>query len=199
MDHVIYIPGLNDQLLQNKLLVKFIPMMWNKYGVVTHIFEPHWSEDKTFQPKLEKIVSQINSLAEGSNRIYLIGQSAGGAAALNAFALCKNRVKAAISINGRLRRGNNAFPSLDLAAKGNRAFKDSVLLFEKVIEKKLTKDDRKRIMIIHPLWDDIVPIFTAKLERTTDVTMPIITHALGGIFACTVYAKKMMSFLKQNR
>lgn len=198
MNHVIYIPGLHDQSVRNKILVKFIPLFWNKYGVTTHIFEPFWSNDNNFQPKLKRIIKVIDSLANEKNNIYLIGQSAGGAAALNAFVARKNKVAAVISIDGRLREGKGVFPSLTLAAKGNPAFKDSVLFFEHINEKKLTKEDKKRILIIHPLWDDIVPISTAKLLGAREITMPIITHLLGGVMACAVYPKIMIRFLKET-
>jgi predicted peptidase len=198
MHHVIYIPGLNDQSPKNKLLVKLIPILWNRYNVITHVFSPFWSKDTNFDLKLKQITNLIDSLARENNFVYLIGQSAGGAAALNAFVARKNKIAGVISIDGRLREGINVFPSLDMASIGNPAFKDSVLLFENINEKKLTKEDRKKIMIIHPLWDNIVPISTATLLGTTQITMPIITHMLGGAMACTLYAKKMIDFLKQS-
>ncbi len=198
MDHVIYIPGLRDQSLQNKVLAKFISFIWNRYSVTVHVFEPHWSEGNSFYPKLKLIIDMIDTLSKGKDRIFLVGQSAGGSAALNAFVERKSKVSGVVCINGRLRKGIKVFPSLNLAALGNPAFKESVLLLEETNEKKLSKEERKRVMIIHSIWDDIVPTSTTKLEGTTEVTMPIITHMLGGIMACTVYTKILMNFLKKQ-
>jgi len=91
------------------------------------------------------------------------------------------------------------YVQLDKNVKGSagklRTIESKFLEIYKRNEKNLTKEDRKRIMIIHPIWDNIVPIPTATLNGTIEVTMPIITHSLGGLMACSIYAKKIINFL----
>ena len=194
--HVIYIPGLNDTSARAKIVARLLPQWWKFFGVIMHVIPMRWSEGKSFIPKLKNIVEKIDALNKSGTRIYLVGQSAGGAAALNAYVQRKNKVAGVVNIDGRLKRGKHVFPSLDFAAKGNPAFKASVELFEDRHEKKLSEKDRKKIMVLHPLWDDIVPIQTAKLFGTTDITMPVVTHILGGIVANIFFANRISMFFK---
>ncbi len=109
---------------------------------------------KIVLPKVSPHNKKIDELSDKEYEISLFGQSAGGTAVLNAYIERKNKI---VNICGRLRKGKNVFPSLETAAKGNPAFVESVLLFENQNEKKLTTEDRKKILTIKPLWDGVVP------------------------------------------
>ncbi|MGH7245735.1 MAG: hypothetical protein ACREGI_02255 [Candidatus Levyibacteriota bacterium] len=196
MDYVLYIPGLHDMAFPNKQLTATFPLFWEPFGVKVHIVRLRWSKGKSFAPKLKVITDLIDTLATKKNKVFLVGQSAGASAVLNAYVARKKKVAGVVSIDGRLRDGN-VFPSLRLLSVGNPAFKESVLLFEHKNEKKLTKEDRKKILTLHPIWDDIVPVKTATLNEVKDITMPIFTHKLGGVMACAIYAKTITNFLKK--
>lgn len=191
---IIYIPGLNDHRFPNKILVNFLPKIWKHFGFYVYILHPKWNKG-SFQDKLEHIINKIDHFYEKGYDVYLFGQSAGGAAVLNAFVQRKEKIKRVVNICGRLKKGNHVFPSLALAAKGNCAFEESVLQFEQENAKKLTPADKKRILIIKPLFDEIVPQSTIVLKNTKIVTLPIIGHSLGGLAALTVFSNRIRSFL----
>jgi len=192
---IIYVPGLNDDRFLNSHLIDLLPYFWKRYGYEVFIVRPAWKKGKTFSPKLKLIIDKIDELSKSGYAITLFGQSAGGAAVLNAFTERKSKVNHVINICGRLKKGIEVHPSLEIAAKGNPAFADSVLLFETQNEKKLTKADRKKVLTIKPLWDGVVPSTTVALAGATNITIPIIQHSIGGIAALTLFSKKIVSFL----
>lgn len=195
---ILYIPGLNDKRVINRPLIAALPYVWKKFGYTVYVIYMDWNKGKAFDPKLKHITDTIVKLADKKCDLYILGQSAGGSAALNAFAQRKTKVKKAVNICGRLREGKHVFPSLNLAASGNPAFKDSVLQFEHKFEPTLTKKDKQRILVVTPLLDQLVPASTSYLEGATNKTLPIIEHSLGGIFALTLFSKTIRDFLEKS-
>lgn len=59
-NHIIYIPGLNDQHIVNRNINKLIPLLWKFYGLNGHLLTPHWEEGNSFKPKLKKIIDIIS-------------------------------------------------------------------------------------------------------------------------------------------
>lgn len=127
---ILYVPGLHDDAFINSHLTDLLPLIWRKYGFEVFIIRPRWREGKSFFPKLEYIATKIDELSNKGYELYLFGQSAGGSAVLNAFAIKKNKIKKVVNICGRLKKGIDVSPTLKKAAKGNPAFEESVLLFE---------------------------------------------------------------------
>lgn len=193
--HLVMIPGLNDQGFLQKRLMNLVPKYWQKYGVVGHIISPNWEDGEEFKPKLERMLGKVDELIEEGHEVSVLGLSAGGSAALNVFCQRKNVLKGAVNGTGRLRVGENVRPSLDWAARNSPAFKESVVLFESQNEKILTEDNRKRIMTVRPLWDEIVPISTSPLEGADNRVVPVVGHLLAGGYVCFVYGKEIVNFL----
>jgi hypothetical protein len=192
---IMYVPGLNDDIFPNKNLINLLPYFWRIYGYEVFIIQPEWRTGKSFQPKLQLIINKIDELYAAGYEIFLFGQSAGGAAVLNAFTERKNKVSKVINICGRLRKGENVNPTLKKAARGNPAFAESVLLFENQNEKKLTKEDRKKILTIKHIWDGVVPSTTVGLTEAVNITIPVLQHSIGGIAVLTFFSRKLASFL----
>lgn len=125
--HVIYVPGLDDSRKGYELFVN----KWRFYGIVPHVHRVGWSErEESFEPKLKKLVSEIDNLIKKGNIVSLIGGSAGGSVVLNAF-LQEPRTNAVVNLCGRLKAGENVTPSLKWASRNSPSFKESVLMFEK--------------------------------------------------------------------
>lgn len=193
MKHIIYVPGLNDKSSLNNFFIKLLPRFWNSNFIQVHIVYPNWSKGH-FQEKLKEIIQEIDGFSSGES-VVLMGQSAGVSAVLNAFARRKSKINNVICICGRVRAGKQVFPSLTFAAKGNIAFKESIDLFEKEVEQKLTEKDKEKILILRPFWDDIVPSSTAKIDGVKMIIMPVIGHMLGGFTAFLFYGKVLRRFL----
>ncbi len=191
--HIIYVPGLNDQNILNRNLAKLIPFYWHKFSVTTHIIAPHWEEGDSFGPKLKLLLREVDALIYHGHIITIVGQSAGGSAAMNAFCERRNMIHKVVNITGRLNRGDNVNPSLEQVSKNSRAFRESVLLFEKVNEPTLKPSDREKCLTIRPFWDEAVPSSTVSIKGATNLVAPFPEHTLGGILIGIFYASKIFN------
>lgn len=196
--YIIMIPGLNDQFPLQKMAMRAAAGFWKRFGVIAHVVEPHWEEGKTFAPKLDIILDKIDQLVMNGNKVSVLGLSAGGSAALNAFTLRKNVLNGVVNGTGRLRAGANVRPSLEWASRNSPAFAKSVFLFENKNEKTLTAKDRKRILTLRPIWDEIVPSSTVAVPGADNRVIPVVSHLLSGAFVCLFYGKEIVKFLDKR-
>lgn len=188
---LIFVPGLGD----NYTFFKWATRNWEKEYGLTLIFYPvGWKENKTFDEPLINLLEIVDQLAK-KGRVSLIGSSAGGSAVLNAFAKRKTKIHRVINLCGRLRKGEGVFPSLDFAAFGYPAFKESVLLSEQN-QKRLTVKDKKKILAIRAFYDEIVPSSTSILTGATNIQIPTVQHLTSMIFAILFFKKPIITFLK---
>lgn len=192
-NHVIFIPGLNDHNPINIKLIGLLPFIWRHYFIV-HVVYPNWGDGKSFFLKLEKVTKKIDSLLAKGFKVTLIGQSAGGSLAINALSQRKKFLLGAVNITGRLQEGLCLRPSLKWAGRKSPAFIQSVLYCEKKAIPSLTKSDRKRILTIRPILDEIVPSETVPIEDATNVVSPFPGH-LSGILICAFYKEKIFRFI----
>ena len=191
--HVIYVPGLNDGRKGYEILTKF----WSIYGVIPHVHRVGWHDgEDVFEPKLKRLITEVNKYLLSGDKVSLIGGSAGGSAVLNTL-IEQPKIHTVVNLCGRLRAGNNVFPSLEQAAKKSPAFKDSVILFEKR-EPQMTMEQRRKVLTLSPIWDEVVPKSTVYLDGATNRTLPAVEHVLSGILGATVLSPMMMRFLKQD-
>ena len=193
--HIVMIPGLNDQNPLQKKAMRMIPKLWERFGVVGHVVEPAWEEGESFGPKLKMILNKIDELVNKKYKVSVVGLSAGGSAALNAFRMRKDVLGGAINATGRLKEGENVRPSLKWAARNSPAFAESVLMFEREVEPRLSVADRKRILTLRPLWDEIVPSSTVAVCGADNRVMPVLGHMMGGVCVCLFYGGEIVKFL----
>lgn len=199
--HIIFIPGLGDKGFPylNRVSTEFIklPLGLSRRGVKVQVFRPDWNTEDTFDPKLERLLKVIDELTEQGHVVSLVGQSAGGSAAMNAFAQRPDKINGVVVVAGRLRSGENVSPTLEKAKKKSKAFKDSVLSFEE-IEPNLTPEQRKRVMTITMLQDKVVPPSTVPLEGATNLRKNG-GHFRGGFIGYSIYSNKILDFLEDLR
>lgn len=194
----MYLPGLNDQSFLSHFFINVLPYFWDPKEFPLHIIYPHWSEGKSFQKKLQCIVDEVESLTKQFELVSLIGQSAGGSAALNTFAVLRNDVVACVNVTGRLSEGVGVSPTLTTASKNSPAFYGSVWDFEHRYEPTLSVGDRKRVLTLRPRWDEIVPAQTVLLQGATNMDIPMIEHVLAGMYSMTVDSWVIKNFLRRK-
>lgn len=194
MKHVaILIPGLGDRIPRHQWLTR----SWKKEGidVITHT-APWNTTEEHLEPKLNRLLKHIDQLAQPQTKITLIGTSAGGSLAINAFVRRKSKIHKIISVCGRVRKGTDVFPSLEIAAREFQAFAESVVACEKELS-KLTKKDKAKIMTVRCfLFDAIVPMSCIQIPGTANIQVPIPFHVLGIAFSLTLWRKKLIAFLE---
>ena len=98
----IIIPGLGE-IERFSLLSSH----WRKYHVEPVLHRVGWHGSEHFEARLAKIVARIDSFSTTGTKVSLIGCSAGGSAALNAFLERKNTVHKVISLCGWLKVGEH--------------------------------------------------------------------------------------------
>lgn len=191
--HVIYVPGLNDQRKGYELFIN----RWHVYGVIPHVHRIGWNdEEKSFKPKLTRLVKVVDELLKQGNTVSLVGGSAGGSAVLNAL-LDQPKINAVVNICGRLRAGDHVFPSLEFAARKSPSFKDSVMTFEKK-ETQMTLKARKKVLNLIPIWDEVVPKSTVPLQGAYNQTLPSVEHMMSGFLGMTIFAPLIIKFIKEQ-
>jgi hypothetical protein len=190
--HVIYVPGLDDQRKGYEFLIN----KWKIYGVIPHVHRVGWKNgEKSFTPKLQRLVAEVKNHIKEGHVVSLVGGSAGGSAVLNAF-LEVPEINAVVNICGRLRTGENVSPTLEQAASKSPSFKGSVELFEKK-EPQMKEEQRRRVMTLTPLWDEVVPKETVWLKGAVNKTIPSVEHMMSGLLGMTLYSPIVIGFIKE--
>ncbi len=193
IDHeVLIVPGLGDRT--NWL--EWMARDWaQKYGIN---LQPHvmpWSgNEQTFQPKLERFLTRIDSLTKEGRRVSLIGTSAGGSAVINAFTQRQNDLHKVVNVCGRLRTGGVAYPPLEHVAEKHPAFMESLYMLEEA-EKSLDYDARQNILTVRPLFDEVVPVSTMTVEGACNVQIISVEHMINIATAMTIYSGNITKHL----
>jgi len=189
--HVVYIPGLNDH--RAKLQYKVV-RAWRLLGVKVTIEPMNWSDQKSYDSKLEHLLATIDMLHDQGHEVSLVGVSAGASMALNAFAVRPHTVYKVACICGKI---NHPETVANVTYQRNPAFKESMDLLENSIN-NLSIQQLERIRCIHPLADNIVPIADTKVDGASEKTIPVVGHTLGIVYAITLGSLDITSFMKKQ-
>lgn len=190
--YAIVVPGLGDETWKIRLITNH----WKRYGLEPVIHNIWWkSGEKHFEPKLKKLINLIDRLSR-SGRVSLVGASAGGSAVLNAFIRRKDKIGRVVTVCSMLRRGTErGFRSFETRSASSSAFRESLLMLEKE-EPKITRGDRKKIMAIRALFDELVPGNTAYVKGATNKQIKSVEHVFSIWMALSFY-KPLIDFLRE--
>lgn len=177
--HIIYIPGLGDTKIRGQQLAV---RLWRTYGVYGHCHPVIWSDDESFDNKLAGVLREIDELNGQGHIVSLMGASAGASMALHAYAARKETVSGVVLVCGELADATTINP--DYFEK-NPAFQDSMERLPKTLQ-QLTPDDRLRIMSLHPIYDETVPIKDTYLDGARMYTSISFGHAVTIGFTLTL-------------
>jgi hypothetical protein len=197
-DHaVLIIQGLGDNHKWVCQAIKTLTGGWTGFGLSPIVYMVGWQDGEiNFQPKLDRLVRRIDGLKTHYKKVSLVGLSAGGSAAFNAFLERNGVVYKAVNVCGRLFPGDGYnMRSLNHVAQKSPLFKESVLLFSQRVH-ELTNDDRIRLMTVRgKFWDELVPAKTSVLEGATNITVPMFEHIINIGLALGPMAKPVIEFL----
>lgn len=190
--HVIISPGMDGKIGGLELVTKYWPQKYSLYPEVEQIV---WKDGIGFAPKLKKITDLIDRLVSNGDTVSLIGTSASGSLMLNAFVERKGVVEKVINVGGFVRPGNRSGQrNFNERSAASIAFRESVLRFAS-LESTLTPEDRKKILTVRPLWDELVPPETVVIKGALNRQVPMVEHVLGIATAMVLYDPVIM-FLK---
>jgi pimeloyl-ACP methyl ester carboxylesterase len=190
-NHVIIIPGLGNGVSRHEWAVKD----WGKYGIIPHVFDAKWRvEENGFQEKFDRALELIDSLPNKKTKIFIIGNSAGSSFALNIFSKRKKRINKVIVNCGRVRDGDWPWFTFDQATASSPSFKESVLMAQK-IERAFTNEDRKKILTLRPIFDEVVPPSTVAIKGATNKVILSLEHSLSIALNMTLFIKQIIDFI----
>ncbi len=189
--HVIYVPGLGDAKAHGQ---ESLTKLWRVFGVRGHYVPMRWAEGKAFGPKLQRLLDKIDELAKDGDEVSLIGTSAGVSAVLIAFAQRKSKISGVACICGKINNIDAVNPSY---YRVNPAFKPALAELQEVLP-TLSPLDRYRVMSIHPLFDDVVPVADTTIRGAREKAIWTRGHAFSIFVALTLFMPSIMRFLKHQ-
>ena len=187
----IIIPGLGE-IERFSLLSSH----WRKYHVEPVLHRVGWHGSEHFEARLAKIVARIDSFSTTGTKVSLIGCSAGGSAALNAFLERKNTVHKVISLCGWLRVGEHR-KYLERVKYISASFVESVTLLDRR-EKDLSSEDRARIMTVRPIFDELVAADVVILDGARNIRLPVPGHTLAIVSGLTIFCRQLIEFIRTS-
>jgi hypothetical protein len=181
-------PKMGEKMTQNWL---------EKYAIKPINWQYFWGKnDDNYETRLKKLIGEIDKLNEQGFVVSLIGLSAGGSVAINAFLQRKKQIKKVINICGRLYAGKIKFPKSEKSNDNNFLFKESVKKCEENL-KSLNVDDKEKILTVRPLWDEFAPTEYAMIEGVKNIKVFSVEHVLTILLSMTIYKNKIFDFLKK--
>src|SRR3546814_24372 len=149
--HVIYITGLGDKKVAGQ---KKAVSTWKIYGVTPHFFQMNWADKEPFEAKFNRLKNLVDELNEDGKQVGVVAVSAGATAALNLYDARKDKISGIVTICGKIKR----LETIDQAYKNeNPAFAESANLSKTALA-NLTIADKKKIMCIRPIFDEVVAV-----------------------------------------
>ena len=188
--HVVYVPGLGDQRPYGQ---SFLLHLWRPFGLTPHYHALGWADGEPFTPKLERLIAKIDSLKSAGNKVSLVGVSAGASAVLTAYSQRLDDVTGVVCISGKIQNPGKINERYFIK---NPAFKDSVFGLSKVLE-SLSPAELGRIMSIHPIHDQTVPISDTIIKGVVENRIFAFGH-IQSIFYCLLFEGPAIArFLKK--
>jgi|SaaInlStandDraft_3_1057020.scaffolds.fasta_scaffold16807_2 pimeloyl-ACP methyl ester carboxylesterase len=171
---------------------------WKFAGLTPHVLPVGWHDGVSdFQPKLDRITSLVDQLSQ-EGAVSIVGVSAGGSAAFNAYLERPDTIRRAVNVCGRLRAGKHNRRSLEKMSATSESFRHSVLQFEER-ELSISEDLRTRMMTVSARFgDEYVPTDTSGLKGAHNIRIPTVEHVLSISMALTFFAYPIIDFLRRD-
>lgn len=192
---LIIIPGLSNNTKQLYLATKH----YRYLGLEPIIFSCDWENpDVHFETILKQLIKLVDSLVKKGKIVSLVGTSAGGSAAINAFAQRTQVIHRAIIVCSRVSVGNaKGMRSFERRTKSSSSFAESVIRCQKAVT-LLSKHELGKIMTISAgLGDELVPRDTSTIPGAQNVMTCSLEHTFS-ISLSMVFPRRIVSFLHQG-
>lgn len=158
-----------------------------KCGIMVEHVSIDWRSDESFEDLLDRLTKLTKQKLREYGELTLIGASAGGSLALNVFGRISNNKLRAITLCSRLRLAKLPWWDRRMlkrmayigTPKASQKFYDSVVYCTKMTIPKLTKADKKRIIIVRQLADTVVPRATMGINGVRVYKVFAIGHGWG--------------------
>lgn len=178
---LVIIPGLGDR----GWLYRFVKPLWALFGYEVHIFVFGWNNE---QMAFKEAQNHLNTFIDGlgGKKIYLIGVSAGGTAAVNALATNPALIIKLVTV---------CTPYRQVPGHKNELLVQSVNWAVRNLARMDSKTKAK-ILSVHGLRDQIVPIKYSKSEGIQHELLPAIGHGFSILMALSLYSRIVRLFFR---
>lgn len=187
--HLIYVPGIGDYRAYGQdRAIRF----WRVFGIEGHYHPVMWLGQEPFEPKLNRLLAEVDSYLAAGDSVSLMGFSAGASAVLNAFARRRRQLTAVVCVSGKINR-----PHATAAHyfRRNPSFRDSLLLLQDTLG-TFTEEDRAKFLTLNPMIDPVVPYKDAVIPGVKRWRTLAFSHTMSIFVALTLYAPFIAFHLK---
>lgn len=163
----LYINGLGSG--SRSFLDYLIDTWWSLNDKNLIRFPVNWYAVQSLDELIASVSRKVDLLLKKSDRVVIIGSSAGGSLAINVLCAKNTENLLVVTSRSRIKRGvfrPNKKKSLEFKARKSRLFYECVLTVQRNID-QLTNEQKNRILILTPLTDQIVPIQTMLVNDIT--------------------------------
>lgn len=189
--HVIYLPGVNDNKIGQRILVKH----WYIYGVRPHYHYIGWADTyETFTQKLNKLLQRIDILNGSGKVVSLVASSAGASMAIHALAERPDKLQRVITICGKLRRPETVNDHYRL---GFPPFFESISSLGDSL-KKIDKSTLHKVVNIRPIYDNVVDVEDMGIDGCRSYRIATRGHAMSISLALTFFAPRIIKLIKET-
>lgn len=186
--HVIFVPGLGDDIWGQGLYVRF----WRLRGIRGHIHEIPWKGHGAWESKFQRLLDEIDTYAKQGHQVSLLGASAGASAVIHAFAQRQDKITAVAYICAKI---NGPETVSEKAYATNPAFKTALYSLEDAL-KKLSNDDRARMHSFYSPGDNYVPYEATTVKGVAEDKIVPLPHGAAIIFSL-IFPGKILAPLKK--
>jgi hypothetical protein len=190
---VIVCPGLGD----DNMFLRWELNSWEDAGLAPQLHIAPWKGDEPYKSKIERLIQEIRQLSSTGGKLALVGISAGGTLAFNAYCQEKESISTLVLLAAPIQRSSNWSLLTHLTAR-NRSFRESLSYAEQNVQ-TLTEDDKKKILIVRGIFDEQVPTSTTYISGVQQVKIPSVEHNLTLTLALTVFKKPLMGFISEAK
>ncbi len=199
----LYINGLIVSKI--KFIDRLVSWWWRRAGIDIQLAKVNWFDGATIEHRIELIVEKVNAMLKQNNLVVLIGSSAGGSLAINAFDRLKTKNVCAVIAHGRLKVGNykntdklSLFHSARIGQPVSApSFMESVQIAEQKSIPNLSKSDKNRIMTMTQITDEVVPVSTMIISGVDTHRSIAFGHRMGFVAHIIIGRKRIIKFAQR--
>lgn len=153
----------------------------------------NWADGQDWEVKFEKLLKRIDELLAEGHKVALVGASAGGSAAINAYA-ARPQLIGVVLIAGKVNRPGAVGEKYK---RKNPAFWQSVLNCQSAL-KQLSAEQLTRIQSRYGIADELVPKADSIIPGADNKQVPIAGHFIIIAVEITFGAPGFIRFLKRK-
>ena len=183
MKHLLIIPGVGDDHPVYHKAARVFAMFGFKPQV--HVFGWDSADTDSYQHRMKALNATVKGL---TGKVYLLGVSAGGSAALNSFAMLPERITKTATLCSPLSSfSTRVNPLLEVSLRHTEEFLTNMPPSQKI-----------RLLSVHALFDPVVPIRLSKPIGVKQLALPSVLHAVTIFLGLTIFAGRIAHFFKQR-